>query len=288
MDDNLFIEYINSPYEEPQDMLPKIDETMLTDMESSLETDFKNEYQHEDVTSILESIEYIRIYCRNFPCFNGFDYQPLQAPFAYYRSREIHLKELPFTEDGFYKFTYIQDAIKKLGLKAQPTFEFIAFLYHIIKVWSENQITTSGTKIDNILYLLKEQPNTKLTMNIKVGSKSFEFNNSLFIQSLLEFYSSHDLVSHGLIERENKRVRERTIQYSLVKTLLDYLPIKTDKSEGVSFVQAERDLALCTLYLCKLLMGDPAYVCTKDNNATFDKLMRDFKDFNITLHKMLT
>ena len=44
MDDNLFIEYINSPYEEPQDMLPKIDETMLTDMESSLETDFKNEY----------------------------------------------------------------------------------------------------------------------------------------------------------------------------------------------------------------------------------------------------
>ena len=32
MDDNLFIEYINSPYEEPQDMLPKIDETMLTDM----------------------------------------------------------------------------------------------------------------------------------------------------------------------------------------------------------------------------------------------------------------
>lgn len=41
MDDNLFIEYINSPYEEPQDMLPKIDETMLTDMESSLETDSK-------------------------------------------------------------------------------------------------------------------------------------------------------------------------------------------------------------------------------------------------------
>lgn len=101
MDDNLFIEYINSPYEEPQDMLPKIDETMLTDMESSLETDFKNEYQHEDATSILESIEYIRIYCRNFPCFNGFDYQPLQAPFAYYRSREIYLKELPLQKMDF-------------------------------------------------------------------------------------------------------------------------------------------------------------------------------------------
>lgn len=237
MEDNLFIEYVNSPYEEPQDMLPKIDETMLADMEENLEADFKKEYQQEDLAFILESIEYIRIYCRNFPCFNGFDYQPLQAPFAYYRNRETYLKELPFTEDEFYKFTYIQDSIKKLELKAQPTFEFA---------------------------------------------------NSLFIQSMLEFYSSHNLISHGLIERENKRVRERTIQYSLVKTLLDYLPIKTDKSEGVSFVQAERDLALCTLYLCKLLMGDPAYVCTKDNNATFDKLMRDFKDFNITLHQMLT
>ena len=288
MEDNLFIEYVNTPYEEPQDMLPKINKAMLADMEEGLEADFKKECQQEDTTSVLESIEYIRIYCKNFPCFNGFDYQPLQAPFAYYRNRETYLKELPFTEDEFYKFTYIQDAIKKLELKAQPTFEFIAFLYHIIKVWSENQITTSGAKVDNILTLLKEQPNTKLTMNIKVGSKSFEFNNSLFIQSLLEFYSSHDLISCNLVDRENKRVRERTIQYYLVKTLLDYLPIKTDKSERVSFVQAERDFALCTLYLCKLLMGDPAYVCTKDNNATFDKLMRDFKDFNITLHQMLT
>lgn len=288
MEDNLFIEYVNSPYEEPQDILPKIDEIMPADMENSLETDFKNEYQQEDVTSILDSIEYIRIYCRNFPCFNGFDYQPLQAPFAYYRSRNTYLKELPFTEEEFYKFTYIQDAIAKLGLKAQPTFEFIAFLYYIIKVWSENQITTSGSKVDNILSLLEEQPNVKLTMNIKAGSQAFEFTNSLFIQSMLEFYSSHDLISHDLVERGNKRVRERTIQYSLVKTLLGYLPIKTDKSGGVSFVQAERDFALCTLYLCKLLMGNPVFVCTKDNNATFDKLMRDFKDFNITLHQTLT
>lgn len=288
MEDNLFIEYVNTPYEEPQDMLPKINEVMLADMEESLEADFKKEYQQEDLTSILESIGYIRIYCRNFPYFNGFDYQPLQAPFAYYRSREIYLKELPFTEDGFYKFTYIQDAIKKLGLKAQPTFEFIVFLYHIIKVWSESQITTGIDKVNSILSLLEEQPNTKLKMNIKVGGKNFEFENSLFIYSMLEFYSSHEQISHYLVERENKRIRERTIQYSLVKTLLDYLPIKTDKSEGISFVQAERDFALCTLYLCKLLMGDPAYVCTKDNNATFDKLMRDFKDFNITLHQMLT
>ena len=273
---------------EEQNILPKMDRELLAEMEQSMEDDFKREYQQEDVTSILDSIEYIRIYCRNFPLFNGDDYQPLQALFAYYRSRSTYLKEVPFTEDEFYNFTLIQEAINKLGLLPQPTFEFIVFLYHIIKVWSESQITTGIDKVNSILSLLEEQPNTKLKMNIKVGGKNFEFENSLFIYSMLEFYSSHEQISHYLVERENKRIRERTIQYSLVKTLLDYLPIKTDKSEGISFVQAERDFALCTLYLCKLLMGDPAYVCTKDNNATFDKLMRDFKDFNITLHQMLT
>ena len=222
------------------------------------------------------------------PFFNGYDYQPLQAPFAYYRSRSTYLKEVPFTEDEFYNFILIQEAINKLGLLPQPTFEFIVFLYHIIKVWSESQITTGIDKVNSILSILEEQPNSKLKMNIKVDSKNFEFENSLFIYSMLEFYSSHEQVLHYLVERENKRIRERTIQYSLVKTLLDYLPIKTDKSEGISFVQAERDLALCTLYLCKLLMGDPAYVCTKDNNATFDKLIRDFKEFNITLYQTLT
>lgn len=273
---------------EEQNILPKMDIDLLTEMEQSMEDDFKREYQQEDVTSILNSIEYIRIYCRNFPLFNGDDYQPLQAPFAYYRSRNTYLKELPFTEDEFYNFTLIQEAINKLELQPQPAFEFIAFLYHIIKVWSENQITTGISKVNNILSILEEQPNAKLKMNIKVDGKNFEFENSLFIHSMLEFYSSYEQVSHYLVERENKRVRERTIQYSLVKTLLDYLPIKVKKSEDVKFVQAERDLALCTLYLCKLLMGDPAYVCTKDNNITFDSLMRAFKDFNITLNQMLT
>lgn len=273
---------------EEQNILPKMDRELLAEMEQSMEDDFKREYQQEDVASILDSIEYIRIYCRNFPLFNGDDYQPLQAPFAYYRSRNTYLKKLPFTEDKFYNFALIQEATNKLELQPQPIFEFIAFLYHIIKMWCENQITTGINRVNNILSILEEQPNAKLKMNIKVDGKNFEFENSLFIHSMLEFHSSHEQVSHYLVERENKRVRERAIQYSLVKTLLDYLPIKVKKSEDVKFVQAERDLALCTLYLCKLLMGDPAYVCTKDNNATFDKLMRDFKDFNITLHQILT
>ena len=124
---------------EEQNIVFNIDRELLAEMEQNMEDDFKREYQQEDVASILDSIEYIRIYCRNFPFFNGYDYQPLQAPFAYYRSRSTYLKEVPFTEDEFYNFILIQEAINKLGLLPQPTFEFIVFLYHIIKVWQSKQ-----------------------------------------------------------------------------------------------------------------------------------------------------
>ena len=52
---------------------PKMDRDLLTEMEQSMEDDFKRAYQQEDVASILDSIEYIRIYSRNFPLFNGDD-----------------------------------------------------------------------------------------------------------------------------------------------------------------------------------------------------------------------
>ena len=135
-----------------------------------------------------------------------------------------------------------------MELQPQPTFEFIAFLYHIIKVWSENQITTGINRVNNILSILEEQPNAKLKMNIKVDGKNFEFENSLFIHSMLEFYSSHEQISHYLVERENKRIRERTIQYSLVKTLLDYLPIKIKKPEDVNLYKQKETLD-CVSYI---------------------------------------
>ena len=281
MTNNLFLEYFNTPIKEQEGIVP-IDWEMLSNMEMHFEANFINEYPQDSRKTILDKIEYIRIYCRKFPFFDEEDYQPLQAPFKYYYTRDSQLKELPFTEDEFNNFSLIQEAISKLGLQPQPTFEFIAFLFRIIKSWSEKQITTCGAKVNTILSLLKEDPEVKLSMNIKVNSKNIEFNNSAFIQSLLEFYMSNNLISQGLLERDPKRIRERTIQYLLVKTLLDNLPTKIDKPAEVKFIQAERDFALCTLYLCKLLLGDPTIVCTNNNNVTFDKLMRDFADFKIT------
>ena len=231
---------------EEQNLLPKMDRELLAElaeMEQSMEDDFKREYQQKDVASILDSIEYIRIYCRNFPLFNGDNYQPLQAPFAYYRSRSTYLEELPFTEDEFYNFTLIQEAINKLELQPQPTFEFITFLYHIIKVWSENQITTGINRVNNILSILEEQPNAKLKMNIKVDGKNFEFENSLFIHSMLEFYSSHEQVSHYLVERENKRVRERTIQYSFGQDIAGLSSHQSKEARGCKICTSRKRLS---------------------------------------------
>ena len=46
---------------EEQNILPKMDIDLLTEMEQRMEDDFKREYQQEDVASILDSIEYINL-----------------------------------------------------------------------------------------------------------------------------------------------------------------------------------------------------------------------------------
>ena len=74
------------------------------------------------------------------------------------------------------------------------------------------------------------------------------------------------------------RDKVRALDYYIVKTLLDYLP--TDKSlrRGGRFSQAERNFGLSVLSLCGRLPDiDREGECCQENNATFDKLMRDFK-----------
>lgn len=77
------------------------------------------------------------------------------------------------------------------------------------------------------------------------------------------------------------RDKVRELDYYLVKTLLDYLPIKTERRRG-RYSQAERNFSLSVLNLCGRLLGiDPELVCSQFNNATFDKLMRDFRQREI-------
>lgn len=53
--------------------------------------------------------------------------------YSCFLNRDSTLEELGLTEDKFYNFTLLQEAITALGLEAQPTFEFIVFLYDLIK-----------------------------------------------------------------------------------------------------------------------------------------------------------
>jgi len=63
------------------------------------------------------------------------------------------------------------------------------------------------------------------------------------------------------------------------------LPIKYKKRKKGTFTQAERNFGLSVLWLTgelnHLKNDDPTDYCTKDNNATFDKLMRDYKDMKL-------
>lgn len=63
---------------------------------------------------------------------------------------------------------------------------------------------------------------------------------------------------------------------------MSYLPIKTKRRKGSRFSQAERKFALSVLHFCGRIddKGNVDYVCSNENNVTFDKLIRDHKDIN--------
>lgn len=241
-----------------------------------------DKYDTAESELILSNLKYIKKYCIENPVLFDGNFQIRNAPYSYFLNRDSTLEELGLTEDKFYNFTLLQEAITALGLEAQPTFEFIVFLYDLIKEDCKDTVVTCREKISNVLSIISKcSSEEKISMTIKVGSKSIEFHNQLFIKSLLGEYCHANTKSQYLLEREQNKKQQRIIQYSLLKTLLDNIPYHIEKSPEVKYTQNERNFCLCVLHYCKLLNGDPLVVCTKENNATFDKLMRDFKDFKI-------
>jgi hypothetical protein len=80
----------------------------------------------------------------------------------------------------------------------------------------------------------------------------------------------------------SSREKIRAIDYYLVKTLLDYLPIKREPNRNNLYNQNERNFGLSVLsYIGRLPDIDRDGTCSKENNATFDKLMRDFNGTRI-------
>lgn len=241
------------------------------------------ESKHEE---IIERLKYIRSYILLFPDFDGEQWCPSQDAISYYDNREQRIDDCGLSEDEFNEFEILQESISDLGLSPKATFDFIVFIWHELSKWLyRGTIERIEDKINRLIARIDERPNDKLGLDIKVGSKHFMFANQEFIKSLIANFVNSNLESGNQIE--NIYPAKREIDYILVRTILQYLPLAHKKQKKGSFTQAERNLGLCVLWLTGELNhkkgDDPTDFCTKDNNATFDKLMRDYKDMPLSI-----
>lgn len=208
---------------------------------------------------------------------------PLEAwQLKYYYQRDRFLKVTGLSYDKFLKHDLLQKAINELGLDPDPVFEFILFLSYYF--WLRGDLKFSSyeqlTKVKQAL----EENAGEASMEVVVNGKHFKFNNSNFIKALFSNLDPLKL-NYGAFsnnfEEGGAREKIRALDFYLIKTLLDFLPTKTERKRG-KYTQAERNFSLCVLNYCGRLQSDePEIVCSQFNNATFDKLMRDFKDIEI-------
>ena len=208
---------------------------------------------------------------------------PLEAwQLKYYYRRDRFLKVTQLNYDEFLKHELLQQSIYELGLELEPVFEFILFLSYYYSLRADLKFS-SIEQLSKVKRAL-EGEESEAYMDIVVNGKHFKFSNSNFIKALFSNIDS-DKLNHGSFsnnfEEGSSREKVRALDYYLLKTLLDFLPIKRESKKG-KYTQAERNFSLCVLNYCGRLQGDePEIICSQFNNATFDKLMRDFKDVEI-------
>lgn len=205
---------------------------------------------------------------------------PLEAwQLGYYYQRDRFIEKTGLDYDRFLSHEPLQVSIKRLGLNPEPVFEFILFLKYYYCLRSDLRFSCLE-QFDTICEALKEVDGEPVTMDISVGKKHYKITDPKFMQMLFGAVDRNKLSGGAFTSDFTQgaaRDKIRALDYYLVKTLLDYLP--TDKSlrRGGRFSQAERNFCLSVLSLCGRLPDlDREGECRPENNATFDKLMRDF------------
>ncbi len=240
------------------------------------------ESEHEE---IRERLEYLRQYILNYPDYDGEDYFISEEAFNHYKWREDKMEHTGLSEEEFDKFEIMQNAISDLGLSSKPTFEFILYLWDKLKDKRDKKDnnTTANEVFKNLVNRIKDHPQDTITLDFHIGKKHFSFNNQDFIKAFILHYEKSGIVAGGLTETDIQNVRE--IDYILLRTLLTCLPIKHKKEKKGTYCQAERNFCLCVLWLIGSInhkkSDDPYKSCTHENNATFDKLLRDFKGYTV-------
>ncbi|MDE6378899.1 MAG: hypothetical protein K2L11_00385 [Muribaculaceae bacterium] len=210
---------------------------------------------------------------------------PLEAwQLRYYYQRDRFLQKTGLTWERFMNHGPMQSAIEKLGLKPEPVFEFILFLSYYYRLRSDLRYSCME-QLDSLLNELDSYSGGSVQMDVKVGGKHFKISDDAFLRKMFHAVDRSELNTGTFVHDFNQgsaRDKVRALDYYIVKTLLDYLP--TDKSlrRGGRFSQAERNFGLSVLSLCGRLPDiDREGECSQENNATFDKLMRDFKGIPI-------
>ncbi len=211
---------------------------------------------------------------------------PLEAwQLKYYYQRERFLAKSHLSYDRFLDHQPLLRSIEGLGLAPEPTFEFLLFLRYYFGMRSELRYS-AVEQLEMAQKALETLPEGgSASVDINVGGKHFRLTNSEFVRSIILSIDKDGLQSGSFVNdfsEGSSRDKLRAIDYYIVKTLLDFLPIKRQGRRGSQFTQEERNFGLSVLSLTGRLPDlDREGECGRENNATFDKLMRDFKGCKI-------
>ena len=233
----------------------------------------------DEAETVKERVRYLVPYI-----LQNIDWQEYAIPLEswqlrYYYQRDRFLQKSGLSWERFMNHEPMQTAIGRLGLSPEPVFEFILFLSYYYRLRSDLRFSCME-QFDSLINELDR--GDVVQMDVKIGGKHFKINDSVFLRKMLLAIDRRQLNTGTFVHDFNQgpsRDKVRALDYYIVKTLLDYLP--TDKSlrRGGRFSQAERNFGLSVLSLCGRLPDiDREGECSQENNATFDKLMRDFKD----------
>lgn len=211
---------------------------------------------------------------------------PLEAwQLKYYYRRDRFLAKTRLDYDRFLDHDPLQRAVTALGLDPEPTFEFILFLKYYYDLRSElrHSPMEQFERICDALSAMSEGDTA--SMDVSVNGRHFKIDNPSFVRQALASVDRSQLRKGAFVNDFNEganRDKIRALDYYIVKTLLDYLPTRKRSARGGMYTQEERNFGLSVLnYLGRLPDDDREGVCSKENNATFDKLMRDFRNVRI-------
>lgn len=252
--------------------------------------DWIRKYPETEHGLIRERLKYIREYAIKHPTFDSCDFVPSKAAYRYYDLRDGWIEDSGVDVNEFYNLNLLQSSINTLGLKPEPTFEFIVYLWGTISKKNpyvsanKRKKLKAGKKcVAEILDYINKHDAEQLKLAIWVGSKKFDYENNFFIENLLKAYLLDGNSVDVLVEdKDNKR----KFHYLLVKTLLDFIKEHNrETSKESKYTQAERTFSLCVLYLVKGI-NIPDINNIQPNlfgveyNCNFDKLMRDYENYS--------